>query len=215
MNRAILAFIGMAGLACAASAQTQDTMKLDVQVSNDGGATWGDDVNANPGDSVMVRFLVDWSKSGAVAWGGTTLTQLNVTNSDAGDTATDFAGKTQPQSQTFKLYNATNKIDRLDNAAGSIQMAQLPPNNGGDTAKPLVIFSFKYNVAGDSRVITLDAPSGNMTLATVFTTAGGSSSTIAAGGRSIDGARINVTPAPGALALAGAGALVGGRRRRK
>jgi hypothetical protein len=209
-----MALVGVAGLASIASAQ--DYMKLDVQVSTDG-AIWGDDVSVNPGDSVMVRFVVDWNKAGTVAWGGTTLTQLNIGNSAAGDTASNFGGKTQPSSQTFNLFNAgaaNAKIDRLDNPGGSIQMAQLPLNNGGDAAKPIVVFNFKYNVAGDARVVVLDAPASNMTLATLFTTAGGSSASIASAGRSIDGARINVVPTPGALALAGAGALVARRRRR-
>lgn len=216
MNRTILAFVSVAGLASAALAQ--DSLKLDVQVSNDGGSTWGDDVNANPGDAVLVRFLINWNKSNGISWGGTTLTQLNVTNSAAGDTATDFAGKLQPSSQTFKLWTpgaANAKVDRLDNAAGSIQMAQLPVDNGGSTANPIVGMTFKYNVTGDARVIGLDAPTSNITLATIFISNGGSSQSIPAAGRSFDGARINVVPTPGALALAGAGALVGGRRRRR
>jgi len=215
MNRSIMALVGVAGIASIASAQ--DFMKLDVQVSKDGGSSWLDEVSVNPGDSVMVRFLIDWSKAGAVAWGGTTLTQLNVANSAAGDTASDFVGRIQPGTQTFSLFNAGTanaKIDRLDNPAGSIQMAQLPLNNGGVADKPIVALSFKYNVSGDARTVTLDAPASNMTLATLFTSAGGSSTSIASAGRLIDGARINVVPAPGAMALLGAGALVSRRRRR-
>jgi uncharacterized protein (TIGR03382 family) len=217
MNRSIFAVVALAGMASAANAA--DFMKVDIQVSKDGGA-WTDSVDVNPGDSVLVRFVCSFNRdAGFVAWGGTTLTQVNVAGSDAGDTATGFGGRTQPASQTFNLFSAgaaNAKIDRLDNPGGSIQCAQLPPNNGGISDNPIVIFSFTYNVSNNAAHtdVTLDAPSSNMTLATLFTTAGGSSGSIASAGRSIDGATIKMVPTPGALAVGGLAGLAGLRRRR-
>lgn len=217
MNRSMFAIVALAGIASSAAAA--DFMKLDVQVSTDGNA-WSDTVAVNPGAAVLVRFVVSFDRTaGWDAWGGTTLTQLNVTGSDAGDTATGFGGRTQPQSQTFDLFGAgtaSGKIDRKDNTAGSIQMAQLPTNNGGVKDNPIVVFSFTYNVSnnGAHGDVTLDAASTNITLATLFTTGGGTSVQIAAAGRSVDGATITMVPAPGALAVGGLAGLAGLRRRR-
>lgn len=219
MNRSILAVVALAGMASVANAA--DFMSVTVQVSTDN-SNWSSEVSVNPGASVFVRFLIDWSKTSSpvgVSWGGTTLTQVNVTGSDAGDTATGFAGKTQPASQTFDLFgagSASGKIDRKDNTAGSIQLAQLPLNNGGVADAQIVGFTFNYNVSNNAAHgdVALDAASTNITLATIFTSAGGTSSQVAAANRSFTGATIKMIPTPGALAVGGLAGLAGLRRRR-
>lgn len=215
MNRALIALVAVAGVAAAASAQ--DFYKVDVQVND--GSGWADTASVTAAGSVQVRFLISWSRAaGAFSWGGMTLSQLNVTDSAATDTASNFGGRPNPQSQTFSLFGAgtaSAKIDRLDNVNGSIQTAQLPVNNGGVTDNPIVAFTFDYNITDLSlRTVVLDAPSTNITLAQIFTNASGSSTSMAAGTRQFDGARINVVPAPGAMALAGLAGLAGLRRRR-
>jgi len=220
MNRSMLAVVALAGMASAA--QAADFMNLNIQVSSDNGSSWSNSVSVDPGASVLVRFVIDWNRdAGSVSWGGTTLTQLNVTGSDAGDTAANFGGKLQPATQTFTFSGAgtaSAKVDRLDNPSGSIQMAQLPLNNGGVADRPIIAFTFTYNVSNNAAHsdITLDAPVANMTLATVFTSAGGSSSPIAAANRSITAGqiKINQVPTPGALAVGGLAGLAGLRRRR-
>lgn len=209
------ALVAVAGVAALAQGQT---MQADLQFSTDGGATWGDLVNANPGATVDARINMIWSSPTAICWGGMTITQIDVAGSFAGDLANTFGGKLNPSTETFKLYNpgATAKIDRLDNPSGSIQLSQLAPNFGGDTSNPIVAFTFKYVVDGAASGgdIVFSATQASMTLAQLFTTAGGTSQSVAAANRSFNGGTIHVTPAPGAIALVGLSGLVAGRRRR-
>ncbi len=210
-----LALVAVAGVSALAQAQT---MAADLQVYDTSDNTWKDLVSVAPGSSVDARILITWTSATGLSWGGMTITQIDVAGSFAGDSAGSFGGKLTPSTQTFKLYNpgAAGKIDRLDNPTGSIQLAQLPINNGGSTDNPILAFTFKYNVDAGALGgnIVFSTASNALTLATIFTTAGGTTQSVTAANRSFNGATINVTPAPGAIALVGLSGLVAGRRRR-
>lgn len=213
-SSAALALAALAGLHASA-----DFMKVDVQVSVNA-SPWADSLNVEPGTDVSVRVLVSASRdAGMIAWAGCTLLQLNVAGSAPGDSASGFSGRLQPSTQTFMLWEPGTpeaRIDRLDDPTRSIQCAQLPPNLGGSTDNPIVVFSFTYHVGTDPLVrdTVLQAPGSFMSLANVFITEGGNLSQMAAGGRFIDPATIHVTPAPAApLPLAGLPLL--SRRKRR
>lgn len=217
MNRAF-AVLAVSGLAAVANAQ--DSFRINLQV-NDGG-NWVDSINAAPGQAVQVRAVFSVTRAaGFVSIGGAQITQIDVNGtSGAGDAVSAFGGLLSPGTQTFSYFNggtATAKIDRLDNPTGSIQLAQNPVNSGGVTGNDLVFLTFTYtpDATLGERNLELEGTStaGRITLANVFTTAGGSSAAMTTVA-SFDGARINVVPAPGALALAGLGGLAAARRRR-
>ena len=210
----ILALVAVAG--AAALAQGQTSVLADLQVND--GSGWSNLVSVPTGAVVDVRVSIQTTAANFFAWGGATFSQFSVANSAASDAAGTFAGKLQPTTQTYQLAGAGTagaKIDRLDNPAGNIQLAQLGLSFGGDPANPIVAFTFKYTVGSvDSRDIIFSLPAGGYTLATYFNNGTTGNSSIAAANRSFDGATIRVIPAPGALALVGLSGLVAGRRRR-
>jgi hypothetical protein len=216
-----LALVAVAGVAALAQGQTT-FMAADFQVYDAVGGTWGNLVEVTPGTPVSARVVISFGLASGVvdSWGGATLNQIDVSSSSAADAASGFGGLIRPTSQTFKLYNpgaANAKIDRLDNPAGQIQLAQLSSGNGGSTANPIIVYTFTYTPdAGNNaaRDIGFNVTGSNFSLAQIFTTAGGSSASVPAGSRSWDGGIIRIVPAPGALALVGLSGLVAGRRRR-
>lgn len=216
MNR-ILAVVALAGVAAAANAQ--DFFRIDLQVND--GSGWSDAVSVLPGTPVQARIIISAQRAaGLVSLGGTQITRIDINGvSGLGDAASGFAGLISPGTQVFGLSGlggANAALDRVP-TSGSIQLAQNPVNSGGVATNPLEFFSFTYtpDATQGTRILELEGTStaGRITLANVFTTAGGTSATMTSVA-SFDGARIDVIPAPGALALAGAGLLAAGRRRR-
>ncbi len=210
------------GLSAAAYAQHSTFMKADLQVFDAGDSTWKDAVSVTPGTSVSLRILTTFDLASGVydSWGGQSFNQIDVTSTAAGDLAQSFAGKINPGTQTFKLYNpglATAKLDRLDNPSGSIQLGQLPSGSGGDQSNPLVTLTFTFTLdplVDLARDVSFNVTSANFSLAQIFTTAGGTNVIVPPAARTWDGAVIHVVPAPGALALLGLGGWAASRRRR-
>lgn len=205
--------------ACLSGTAAADFMKLDVQVRTTGlGEPWSDSVNVSPDTDVDVRFVISVDRTaGWLTWAGCTLTQLDVGSSSASDSASNFAGLISSVNHTFQLWDAgtsSAKIDRVDNPGASIQMSQLPPNQGALPDNPIVTFSFRYHVGADLalRDTTLSAAPSRMSLALVYITEGGATASIPAANRTIDGAVIHVTPAPASVLAFGALGLA--RRRR-
>lgn len=210
-----------AGIAPVASA---DFVTLTTEVSVDG-TTWSSSVGANPGTTVNVRYLASWGRNAglpAVAFGGFTMLQINVSGSSSGDVASNFAGIIRPTTQTFAMFNAgtpSAKIDRLDNTtpAAGIQLAQLPVDSGGLTDNPLLVFSYDYTVSlgAPDGPITFDVLQSQINLAIIFTTTSGSSVLVPSSNRLVTPATINVAiPAVGGLPVACAAGLLASRRRR-
>lgn len=201
-----------------------DFITLTTQVSVDG-TTWSSSVGANPGTTVKVRYLASWGRNAglpAVAFGGFTMGQINVSGSSSGDTVSNFVGIIRPATQTFALFNvgtSTAKIDRLDNTSPGtgIQIAQLPVSSGGLTDNPLQVFSYDYTVssAAPDGPITFDVLQSQIPLAIIYTTVDGSNVLVPAANRLVTPATINVAvPSLGGLPVACAAGLLASRRRR-
>lgn len=199
-------------LTLASSAVADAPNLFDIQVSTDG-FSWSDAVLTNPGESVFVRAIFAATRP-AGTFGGLELTQIDIANSDAGETATSFTGRFVPNTQTFALLGAGSpgaRIDRTD-AAGNLIFGNASGSNGGSKDNPIQLCIFRYNTAGlGGRSILLDVPAANFVSG--FNWQGNTPVPYSAADITFDGAVINFVPAPGALIpLAGAGLVV--RRRR-
>lgn len=215
-----LTTIGVCSLVAASSLGQSTFMTADLQIWEPSSQQWIDNLMAVPGDTVDFRLIVTYGLASGTpaAWGGFTARQISIADWAAGDVLSNLTGKFQPSTQTFGLSGSgtTGKLDRADNPSGSVQFAQLPPNNGGDTANPIQICTFSYTFEPGVwwRHVYFNVPTSDITLATIYTTASGSSTLVPAGGRSFDGATVHLFPSPGAATLLGACGLCNCRRRR-
>jgi uncharacterized protein (TIGR03382 family) len=216
MNR-ILALAAVAGIA--GIAQAQNTVTFDIQVSTDG-STWGDSVavNSYSATTVFGRLVLRGSLAGntnIVGLPGGTLGSLPVSNTLASDATSNLAGRFASASPASNIAlrgagTAGAAIDR-SSTASNITLQNLPPNSGGLGGNDVVFMTFNFDLGTSAADRTLALSVGTTSSISIYTTAGGSSSTATT---IRDGASIIVTPAPGALALVGLGGLVAGRRRR-
>lgn len=234
MKKAII-LLAVAGAASAAFGQA-GTGKFTWEVSKDGGASWsGGIVDCDETQtSVLVRAVASWSQDAGYAFAGAqfdvAVTGPAGTDGD-GDSTGGYSrisnGANVAQTVVESRFGETLKLDdsRDTSAPGAgtrgVFPGQLVQNFAGSnftTSNPAVLFTFTYNLDGTLGARTIDtffrAPTGGNTsdhFMVVYTTAtGGQNRPLA----ELNGATINVIPAPGALALLGLGGLVAGRRRR-
>lgn len=216
MNR-ILALAAVAGIA--GIAQAQNTVTFDVEVSSNG-SDWQENVAVNTLDAtnIFVRVVLRGALAGStdiIGLPGGTISNFPISNTLAGDAASATAGRFAASSPASNIAlrnpgTATAAIDR-STVSNNITFQNLAPNFGGAAGNDVVFMTYTLNLAASAASRTLELGIGNLTNIAIYTTAGGSSSS-ATGVK--DGATITIVPAPGALALAGLGGLVAGRRRR-
>jgi hypothetical protein len=226
MKNVIMGLVGVAGLAAGANAQN---LSLSVLLSEDGGATWSNDVTVNAGQVVQVQL--SFAGDGVYGLGGATL-RANATStlSGAGDTAAFAAGTDTGRVGPFNFGAVTNAIFanadgfRIDaaadaannNTAAGLSFFQRDPSSGGagfSTANPATVFRFDVTIsANDSlRDITIALDQLSRGVGSYYTSAGATRPTTAQ--VALNSGIIRVVPTPATLALVGLGGLVAGRRR--
>jgi hypothetical protein len=212
MNAKSLALAAFAVIGTAAAANaTLPVYTLDWLVNGQ------DSVTVNEGDVVLVTAVATWFPA---AHGlGSNLMRVELDNSDASD-AYQYAEamglgrnpllRLSPQSFVDAPIAGGRTITASGNTA--IDSAQLPQflNPFFTAANPIEVFRFMF-VAGDAgRTVGIDSPLDGVNL--YANMMGTPTEPYILG---VDGAQIEIVPAPGAMALVGLGGVACLRRRRK
>jgi MYXO-CTERM domain-containing protein len=222
----VFALAAVAGIASVANAAAV----LDVKVSSDGGATWSDSVDANTGSTVLVRFIASFDN--AYGW-ASTVSDLTGGGLAAGDSvnlgsrAGVFTGPGGAANAPALFTSGGNfRIGRSGDAGNNpgdgLTHGQAAPTLNGnpnalfDASNPALLYTYSINIGAIfGRSISLSVEPlvrAGRSGYNVYTASGSTVSSATTG--SVDGAVINVVPAPGAVALLGLAGLVAGRRRR-
>lgn len=221
----VIALVGVAGLAAAASAQNA---VLNVKVSLDG-VNWLNHVDVNTGGTVHVGVFL--SCEGAYGVGGATynVTGDNFAAGDAIDIASAGLGRQIPWTfgaATQAVYTSGNSFrvdaanDAGNSAAAGIASTQRDPSSGGanySTANPGLVYKFDMSF-GDIFGRTLNVGTALDQIKNgVIIYHSSSSATRGTNTTAIStvGSTITVVPTPASMALVGLGGLVGARRRRR
>lgn len=192
MKNAIVALVGVAGLAAVAAAQTGS---WSVSVSYGGGGT-----SVNPTNPVArIRVSAEFTGAHAFAAG-----RFNVVATEAGWTG----------AQAFPVLGGPNTNGTVaGGAVNDIRAGQVhfPPAIPGNPANPMVVWEMDWTTANfTSRSVGLSVTTLRFAVYPSATSPASRDITGIGGGQG----SIAVTPAPSALALLGLGGLVAGRRRR-
>ena len=233
----VAALIALAGIAAMANAGARNA--INVMVSSDGGATWSDTLNINQGGSGAVSVGVFYERASGFGFSGS-VHNIVVGNWGAGDVVTllDRGDSTQHPDGRQGRFNfgaqrqaayttgadaGTLRIAAAGNtqnaAGGGISPKQNTPGASGslfDTSNPA--FGFRFDITLDTsalRSLALDTPANrvaNFSLYMAADSTSGTNQTLST--VVLDGAVINIVPAPGSMALLGLGGLAAIRRRR-
>ncbi len=212
MNAKAFALIGLSVLGTAAAANASlPSYSLDWLVNGQNSVT------VNEGDTVLVTAIATWDPA---AHGlGSNLMRVELANADASD-ALQYSEamnlgrnpllRMSPQMFTDGAHPRGRNITGTGDTP--IDSAQLPQfiNPAYTGANPIEVFRFLF-VAGDAgRTIDIDSPLAGVSL--YANMMGQPTPPYILG---VDGAQIQIVPAPGAMALLGLSGVVGLRRRRK
>lgn len=208
----IVAAAGFVVAAAGAVANAQ-TFTLDWKVNG------LNQVSVNPGDVVTVTGVGSWSPAVPLPGAGLggTMFQVQLFGADASDSlnyseAGGF-GRALPlrfTPQTLMDMPMGPAGRSITASTGVVDAFQMPMffNPLFDAGNPITVFSFQLTAGTAGRQIDI----GSLLLSsTIYTDMAGTPGNHAP---SVDGARVNVVPTPGAAALIGISGLLAARRRR-
>lgn len=227
---AVLVATGASALA------TPATGSITFQVSSDGGASWSSGISVTPGTPFKVRALASWAETAgspaSIGFAGAVFEDFAFD----GAAQSEFTGfamlyKLQqgPPPEAWALYDIAGgvKIDRAVitptqthisvGQAPKSPAAGLPPNPDFSGANPIRVFEIDMTAGPGFHTIDILA---------ALTTAGGTPDfrvyTSESGlnrkpvsPATVDGAKVDVVPGPGGLALLVVSGAAAGRRRRR
>jgi hypothetical protein len=199
-----------AGTAGMANAQL-GTYTLDWRVNG------ADSISVNPGAVVLVTATANWAP--ATTGLGSTQMRVNLANANASDTLqySELLGlgrnaslRLLPQSLVDSAIAGGRAITGSANTvidAGQLPQMVNPLFNGSN---PIEVFRFMFVAGAAGRTVDIASP---LTAVNLYANAQGFPT--APYSASVDGAHIQIVPAPGAMALLGTGGIVAIRRRRR
>lgn len=205
-------------LAVLAECTRADFWKCDLQLSTDGGLTWGDNaVVPAAGGTVQSRWAISAERSeGLVSIAGFRLSQVDL----SGSLMSDTIGNVQRQStatlaSSIEISVQGNRIDRTtDPDVLYIAVANNAVRFGGVADNPWVCLTYDFNVGPSSfRQIVFSAQPSHFQFPAVFTN-NFPTFFFPISQTSFDGATITVLPTPASAMILGLAGLGASRRRR-
>jgi hypothetical protein len=199
-----------AGTAGMASAQI-GSYTLDWRVNG------ADSISVNPGAVVLVTATANWAP--ATTGLGSTQMRVNLANSDASDAlqysealglGRNASLRLLPQALVDSAIVGGRAITGAANTvidAGQLPQMVNPLFNAGN---PIEVFRFMFVAGAAGRTVDIASP---LTAVNLYANAQGFPTLPYS--TSVDGAHIQIVPAPGAMALLGTGGVVAIRRRRR